>query len=178
MDPEVALFFYKSVIRLYIEYCCHVWAGTPRCYLNMLLHKRVFRTVIPSLSASLERLTHCRNVASLSLSCRYYFSRSSYKLAKMIRLLILAGDPLVVLLGCMIFLSPFRDFRSMSILFICGFLLNRFLTCSTSLSSSFSYQYITFSSCTALHGVNPSFKKVHNVDNLSSTIRDKNLLFF
>ena len=113
MDPEVALFFYKSVIRLYIEYCCHVWAGTPRCYLNMLLHKRVFRTVIPSLSASLEHLTHYRNVA-LSLSYRYYFSRSSHKLAKMIWLLILEGFPLAILLGCMIFLSPFRDFISMS----------------------------------------------------------------
>ena len=27
--PEVALYLYKAIIRLCMEYCCHVWAGTP-----------------------------------------------------------------------------------------------------------------------------------------------------
>ena len=36
ISPEVALFFYKSTIRPYVKYCCHVWAGAPICYLNML----------------------------------------------------------------------------------------------------------------------------------------------
>ena len=34
LSPEVALHLYKSTIHPYIEYCCHVWAGAPRCYLN------------------------------------------------------------------------------------------------------------------------------------------------
>ena len=60
-----------------MEYCCHVWAGTASCYLDLLdkLHKRICRIVGPSLAASLEPLAHCRNMASLSLFHRYYFGR-------------------------------------------------------------------------------------------------------
>ena len=52
-----------------LEYCCHAWAGARSCYLELLdkLPKRICRTVGPSLSASLEPLTHRRNVVSLSL---------------------------------------------------------------------------------------------------------------
>ena len=69
LSPEVALYLYKSTIRPCIEYCCHVWAGAPSCYLELLykLQKRICRTVGPSLVASLETLAHRRNVASLSL---------------------------------------------------------------------------------------------------------------
>ena len=50
-----------------MEYCCHVWAGAPSCYLELLdkLQKRICRTVGPSLTASIEPLAHCRNVASV-----------------------------------------------------------------------------------------------------------------
>ena len=34
LSPEVALYLYKSTIRPCMEYCCHVWAGAPRCYLQ------------------------------------------------------------------------------------------------------------------------------------------------
>ena len=36
LSPEVALYHYKSTIRLCMEYCCHVWAGAPSCYLELL----------------------------------------------------------------------------------------------------------------------------------------------
>ena len=36
LSPEVALYLYKSTIRLCMEYCCHVWAGAPSCYLELL----------------------------------------------------------------------------------------------------------------------------------------------
>ena len=36
LSPEVALYLYKSTIRPYMEYCCHVWAGVPSCYLELL----------------------------------------------------------------------------------------------------------------------------------------------
>ena len=77
LSPEVALYLYKSTIRPCMEYCCHVWAGAPSCYLELLdkLQKRICRTVIPSLATCLKPLAHCQNVASLSLSYRYYFDR-------------------------------------------------------------------------------------------------------
>ena len=88
LSPEVALYLYKSTIRPCMEYCCHVWAGAPSCYLDLLdkLQKRICRIVGPSLAASLEPLAHCRNVASLSLFYRYYFGRCSSELAQLVPL--------------------------------------------------------------------------------------------
>ena len=76
LSPEVALYLYKSTIRPCMEYCCHAWAGAPSCYLKLLdkLQKRISRTVGTSFADSLEPLAHHRNVASLSLFQRYYFS--------------------------------------------------------------------------------------------------------
>ena len=34
LSLEVALYLYKSPIRPCMEYCCHVWAGAPSCYLK------------------------------------------------------------------------------------------------------------------------------------------------
>ena len=88
LSPEVALYLYKSTIRPCMEYCCHVWACAPSCYLELLdkPQKRIRRTVGPSLAASLEPLAHHRNVASLSLFYRYYLGRCSSELAKIIPL--------------------------------------------------------------------------------------------
>ena len=60
LSPEVALYLNKSTIRPCMEYCCHVWAGAPSCYLDLLdkLQKRICRIVGPSLAASLEPLAH------------------------------------------------------------------------------------------------------------------------
>ena len=88
LTPEVAQYLYKSTIRPCMEYCCHVWAGGPSCYLDLLdkLQKRVCRIVSPSLAASLEPLAYRRNVASLSLFYTYYFGRCSSELAKLVPL--------------------------------------------------------------------------------------------
>ena len=71
-----------------MEYCCHVRAGAPCCYLELLgkLQKRICRTVGPSVAASLEPLAHHGNVASLSLFYRYYFGRCSSELAQLVPL--------------------------------------------------------------------------------------------
>ena len=68
------------------NYCCHVWAGASRCYLELLdkLQKWICKTVGPSLAASLEPLTHRRNVASLSLFYRCYYVRCSSELAQVV----------------------------------------------------------------------------------------------
>ena len=56
LSPEVALYLYKSTICPCVEYCCHIWAGAPSCYLELLdkLQKWICRTVGPSHAASLE----------------------------------------------------------------------------------------------------------------------------
>ena len=88
LSPEAALYLYKSIIWPCMEYCCHVMDGAPSCCLELLdtLQKRISRTVGPSLASSLESLAHRRNVVSLSLFCRYYFSRCSFELAQLVPL--------------------------------------------------------------------------------------------
>ena len=88
LSPGVALYLYRTTIRPCIEYCCHVWAGAPSCYLDLLdkLQKQICRTVGPSLAVSLEPLAYCQNVASVSLFYRYYFDRCSFELAQLVPL--------------------------------------------------------------------------------------------
>ena len=123
-SSEVALYLYKSTIRQCMEYCCHVWAGAPNCYLEMLnkLIKRISRTFGSSLAAFLEPMAHCRNVASLSLFYKllvfYYFSITLVDVLQnwlnWFHFLFLEGGLLVILIDCMIFLSPFLDVTRMS----------------------------------------------------------------
>ena len=67
LSSEVALYSYKSTTRPCMEYCCHVWASAPGCYLVLLdkLQKCICRT---SLAASLEPLAHRWNVEPLTHS--------------------------------------------------------------------------------------------------------------
>ena len=88
LSPEAALYLYKSTIQLCMDYCCHVWADAPSCYLELLnkLQKWICRTVGLSHAAFLEPLAHRRNVASLSLFYRYYLGRCSSELAQLVPL--------------------------------------------------------------------------------------------
>ena len=88
LSPEVVLYLYKSTIRPCMKYCCHVWAGAPSCYLELLdkLQKRICRTIGPSLAASLEPVALPRKIASLSLFYRYYFGRCSSEMAQLVPL--------------------------------------------------------------------------------------------
>ena len=77
----------SALIQSCMDYCCHVQAGAPSCYLELLdkLQKQICRTVDPPFSASLEPLDHHRNVAfSLILSSSYYLGRCSSKLAELV----------------------------------------------------------------------------------------------
>ena len=116
LSPEVALCLYKSTIHPCMEYCCHVWAGAPSSHLKLSekLQKRICRTVGPSLAASLEPLAHRRNIASVSLLYRYYFGRCSSELAQLVPLPYSRESSTVILIDCMIFLSPFLDVTTMS----------------------------------------------------------------
>ena len=88
LSLDIVLYLYKSTIWPCMEYCCHVWAGAPSCYLELLdkLQKLICRAVGPSLAASLEPLAHRRNVARSSLFYRYYFCRCSSELAQLVPL--------------------------------------------------------------------------------------------
>ena len=106
--PEVGFYLYESTILPWIEYCCHVWAGAPSFYLEMLdkLQKRIFRTVRPSFAASLEPLGDCRNVASIRLSYRYYFGGCFSEQTQLVTLPCSRGR---TTRDCMIFLPPSLD---------------------------------------------------------------------
>ena len=95
LSPEVALYFYKSNIQPYMEFCCHVWAGAPSCFLELLnkLQKQICRTTGLSLATSIETLAHCRNVASLHLSYGYNLGGCSSDLAQLVPLLYFQGRP-------------------------------------------------------------------------------------
>ena len=71
-----------------MEYCCHVWAATPNCHLNLLvkLQKWICWTVGSTLAASLEPLARHRNVARFSLFYKYYFGRCSSELVELVPL--------------------------------------------------------------------------------------------
>ena len=112
---EVAQYLYKSTKHPCMEYCCHVWAGAPSCYLELLdkLQKWICRTVGLLLAASLKPLAHRRNVISLSLFHKYLADVLQNWL-NWFHFLFLVGGLLVILIDCMIFLSPFLDNRRMS----------------------------------------------------------------
>ena len=86
LSPEVALDLYKSTIYPFMKYYCQFMADAPSCYLELLdkLQKRIWRTVGPSLPASLEPLAHRRNLTSLNLFYWYYFGRCSSKLVQLV----------------------------------------------------------------------------------------------
>ena len=117
LSLEVALYLYKFTIRPCMGYCCQVWAGTPSCFLELLdkLQKRICRTIHPSLAESLELLPYCQNVSSLSLIYRYYFDVHLNWL-NWFHFLILEGGLLVILIDCIIFLSPLLDVTRISML--------------------------------------------------------------
>ena len=94
-----------------MEYCCHVWAGGPSCYLELLdkLQKRICRTVGPSLAASREPLVNRRNVASLSLSLGITLVDVLQNWLNWFHFIFLEGGLLVILIDCMVFLLLFLD---------------------------------------------------------------------
>ena len=113
-SPEVALYLYKSTIRPFMEYYCHVWASALFVTLNYKLQKRICRTVDPLLATSLEPMTHRQNVASLGLSLGITLVGVHLNWLNSFHFLFLEWGLLVILIDWMIFLSPFLDVTIMS----------------------------------------------------------------
>ena len=115
-SPEFALVLYTSAMHPCMEYYCHVWTGTPSCYLGLLfkVQKQICRTVGSLLAAFLESLAHHRNVARLSLFYRCYLGRCSWELAQLVAQQFSWGRSTHYSdRFCMIFLSLFLDVTRM-----------------------------------------------------------------
>ena len=82
LTPESLLYLYKSQIRPRTEYCSHIWAGSSKTILSALdrVQRRMRGLVGEELFASLQSLSHRRNVASLSLFYRYFYGKCSDEL--------------------------------------------------------------------------------------------------
>ena len=63
---------------------------------------------------SLEPLAHRQNVANLNLFHGHYFGRCSSDLNQLVPLPFLEVGLLVILIDCLVFMSPFLDVRRMS----------------------------------------------------------------
>ena len=103
LSPEVALYLYKSTIRPCMEYCCHVWAGVPSCYLELLdkQQKRIYRTLGSSLAASLLS-AKMWSVSVFSVGITLVDVLQNW--LNWFHFLFLVGGLLIILTDCMIFL--------------------------------------------------------------------------
>ena len=113
--PDVALYFYKSIIRPCME-CCHFWIGARSCYLELLdkLQKE-YAGLLVLHSLLLLNPWHIVKmwpawVFPLGITLvdvlQNWLNRFNF--------LFLVGGLLVILIDCMIFLSPFLDVNRMS----------------------------------------------------------------
>ena len=117
LSPEAALYPHKSTIQSCMEYCCHIWAGAPSCFLELLdkLQKRISRAGRPLLAASLEPLAASSSKCS---QLRFFVGINLVDVhlnrVNWLHFPILKGGLLVILIDCMIFLSPFLDVTRIS----------------------------------------------------------------
>ena len=86
LTPAAIHYLYKSQIRPRMEYCCHIWAGSPKCSLSCLdrVQRRMRWLIGDALFKTLQPLSHRRNVASLSLLYRYYSGKCSEELHQLV----------------------------------------------------------------------------------------------
>ena len=127
LSPESALYLYESTICPCMEYCCHVGAGAPNCYLELLdkLQKWICRTCC--FSWTIGSLSKCVQLRFFQLKFffnffyRYYLVDVLQNCLDWFHFLFLEGGLLVILTDYMIFQSPFLDVTRMSMSIISFF---------------------------------------------------------
>ena len=79
-SPSQLLTIYKSQIRPSLVYCSHVWGGAPKSSLHFLdrVQSKAIRLINnPSLTNTLQSLSHLRLVADRSIFYRYFHGHCS-----------------------------------------------------------------------------------------------------
>ena len=87
LSPSQLLTIYKSQIRPFLEYFCHVWCGAPKSSLHLLdrVQSKAIRLINnPNLTNSLQSLSHCLLVADLSIFYRYFHGHCSQEIKNII----------------------------------------------------------------------------------------------
>ncbi len=82
-SPNQLLTMYRGLVRPCMEYACHVWGGSTHMSLLDRVESKAFRLIrsLPRTSYLLVPLNSRRDVASLSISCRYFHANCSSVLA-------------------------------------------------------------------------------------------------
>ena len=82
LSHELTLYVNKSTIQIYKEYCCHVCAGAPGCYLNMLdnLQKQVVGLLVQHWLSLLDPWFIIEMWPAQVFWYSYYFGRCSSEL--------------------------------------------------------------------------------------------------
>ena len=83
LTKDALLYLYKASIRPCMEYCSHLWSGSPKAgCLDLLdrVQKRMLNLIGVDLAHRLDPLSHRRDVASLSLFYKYYHGHCSQEL--------------------------------------------------------------------------------------------------
>ena len=81
------LSIYKAQIRPSLEYCSHVWGGSPKstlCLLDKVQSKAIRLINNPNLTLSLQPLSHRRLVGDLSIYYRYFNGHCSQEIRDII----------------------------------------------------------------------------------------------
>ena len=109
LSPDVALYLYKSTIHPCLEYCCQIWAGAPGCYNEYagLLVLHLLFLLNPWLIVEIWP----PSVFSIGITLVDVLQNW----LNWLHFLFLEGGPLVILIDCIIFLSPFLDATRMSV---------------------------------------------------------------
>ena len=113
---ELALHLDKSTICPCMEYCCHIWASAPSCYLESLdkLQKRICRTVGPSLALVLNPWLIVKMWPAYVCSVGITLVGVLQNWLNLFHFLFLEWGLLVILIDCVIFLSSFLDVTRVS----------------------------------------------------------------
>ena len=116
LSPEVALYLYKSTVRSSMEYCCHISAGAPSCYLKLLdkLKSEYAGLLVLQLLLLLSPCLIVKMQPAEVFSIGIALVGVHLSWLNWIHFLIFKGGLLVILIDCMIFLSPVLDVTRMS----------------------------------------------------------------
>ena len=116
LSPEVALYLYKSTVQSSMEYCCHILAGAPSCYLELLdkLKSEYAGLLVLHLLLLLNPWLIVKMQPAEVFSIGITLVDVHLNWLNQIHFLILKGGLLVILIDYMIFLSPVLAVTRMS----------------------------------------------------------------